>query len=340
MNMKKTICLILSLVLLLSAAAVRAEASGSVLDTIAGLEWSFCSGAGAWSTDMRIQADGTFSGEYHDSEMGESDEAYPYGTVYGCSFHGTLSAAEQTDENTWKILISSLQMDEGQVREAIDGGIRYITTEPYGITEGDVMTLYRPGTPLTTLTEEMLIWTHALDMENQAEDLTCWFLYSENNGNGFVSYPMENDVSLANPWVDLTAEQLTTASGLSFGVPEGAQNVIYRYLPGENLAEMQFVLDQDEYCARIRPAALQEGELMNIADMYFVWENEENITIGHCSGTMGLAQTGSEDWAELCLWYDIVPGIMYSLSVYTTDPDGLDLTAVAGQVYIPVQGND
>ncbi len=43
---------------------------------------------------------------------------------------------------------------------------------------------------------------------------------------------------------------------------------------------------------------------------------------------------------ELCLWYDRVPGLMYSLSVYTTELDGLDLTAVAEQVYIPVQGND
>ena len=340
MNMKKTICLILSLALLLSAAAVRAEASGSVLDTIAGLEWSFCSGAGAWSTDMRIQADGTFSGEYHDSEMGESGEAYPYGTVYGCSFHGTMTVAEEADENTWKIRIDSLKMDEGQVREAIDGGIRYITTEPYGITEGDTMLLYRPGTSLSTLTEEMLIWTHALDTENRSPDLECWFLYSEKNGSGFVSYPLENGPAPANPWVDLTADQLTAVSGLSFGVPEGAQDVIYRYLPGENLAEMQFILDQDEYCARIQPAALQEGEMMNIADIYFAWENEENVTISRCSGTIGQAQTGSEEWVELCQWYDAVPGIMYSLAVHTTDPDGLDLTAVAGQVYVPVQGND
>ncbi len=31
---------------------------------------------------------------------------------------------------------------------------------------------------------------------------------------------------------------------------------------------------------------------------------------------------------------------MYSLSVYTTEPDGLDLVAVAEQVYIPVQGDN
>ena len=40
------------------------------------------------------------------------------------------------------------------------------------------------------------------------------------------------------------------------------------------------------------------------------------------------------------LWYDAVPGLMYALSVYTTDLDGLDATAIAEQVYIPVQGDD
>ena len=225
MNMKKTICLILSLVLLLSAAAVRAEASGSVLDTIAGLEWSFCSGAGAWSTDMRIQADGTFSGEYHDSEMGEIGEAYPYGTVYGCSFHGTMTVAEEADENTWKIRIDSLKMDEGQVREAIDGGIRYITTEPYGITEGDTMLLYRPGTSLSTLTEEMLIWTHALDTENRSPDLECWFLYSEKNGSGFVSplYPEipENYPGVSEDYFYTPLGSLTITDGEVFRNLEG-----------------------------------------------------------------------------------------------------------------------
>ena len=135
-------------------------------------------------------------------------------------------------------------------------------------------------------------------------------------------------VSIANPWEDMTAEQLSAASNLSFGVPEGAENVIYRYLRSENLAEMQFTIDSDEFCARIQPA----DEPMNISGMYFEWENEEEVTVGHCPGTLGLSQTGSEDWAELCLWYDADQKLQYSLSVYTTDPDGLDLTALAEQV--------
>ena len=151
--------------------------------------------------------------------------------------------------------------------------------------------------------------------------------------------PAEETTEIANPWTDMTEEELMEASGVSFGVPEDAEDVIYRWLEDESLAEMQFMLGEDEYCARIKPDALEEGELDNISDIYFEWDNEEEVTIGHCPGTIGQAKTGSEEYVELCLWYDIVPGLMYSLSVYTTDPDGLDLTAVAEMVFIPAQGD-
>ena len=67
--------------------------------------------------------------------------------------------------------------------------------------------------------------------------------------------------------------------------------------------------------------------------MFFEWENEEEVSIGKSTGTIVQAQTGSEDYVGLCQWYDSDQGLQYSLSVYTTDVDGLDLTAVAEQVY-------
>ena len=339
--MKKIMGWVLSLVFVLSAAGAFADteaSEASVFEALAGLEWSFSSGVGAWSTDLQIQADGSFTGLFHDSEMGETGEGYPDGTIYGCLFSGRMTMTERVDENTWKIRIDALALDEGQVPEAIEDGIRYVTTEPYGVSEGDEMLLYAPGTPVDILSEEMLLWAHVLDREDPPAALDTWFLSSEKNDSGFVGYAF--GMLLPNPWEDMTAEDLEAASGLRFGVPEGAENILYRFLRSENLAEMQFTLGDDEFCARLQPAALREGELMNISGAYFAWENEETVAIGSCFGTIGQAQTGSEDWVELCLWYDLVPGLMYSLTAYTTDPDGLDLTAVARQVYLPMQGND
>ena len=338
--MKKMIAWMLGVMLALTMTCGFAEpAEEPVLAQISALSWEFMSGAGAWSTEMQIQADGAFNGTFHDSEMGEAGEDYPDGTIYGCSFHGRMTVVEQADAYSWKVRIDELALDEGQVPEAIEEGIRFVTTDPYGLSAGDEMLLYMPGTPVSALTEDMLFWAHLINPEERPDGLEDWFLYSAKNESGFVGFPPFDEVSLPNPWVDMTAEELTEASGLTFGVPEGAENVIYRYLPADGLAEMQFNWNGGEYTARILPVDLQEGQLMNISGMYFAWENEEAVTIGRCPGTIGQAQCGSEDWAELCQWYDMAPGLMYSLSVSTTDIDGLDLTAIAEQVYIPVQGD-
>ena len=87
--MKKTTAIIIILSLVFCSCAF-AEATRPDFAMFEGMEWSFLSGAGAWSTDMRILEDGSFWGEYHDSEMGETGENSPDGTIYCCSFYGTM----------------------------------------------------------------------------------------------------------------------------------------------------------------------------------------------------------------------------------------------------------
>ena len=335
--MKKQIALIVSLAILLGMAAFAENES--IFAELESLEWSFSSGAGAWSTDMRILEDGSFTGEYHDSEMGESGKDYPEGTIYCSSFTGKMSFVEQVDENSMKIRIDELTVREEVGTEVIDSGIRFVIVEPFGLSQGDEMILYRPGTPINALTEDMQFWAHVQFADIPVTELKTWFLSSEKNESGFVGENYDDYVSMENPWQEMSAEELWETSGLCLAVPQGAENLTYSYLPDEELAQMMFTIDGDEFCARVVPAALGEGELMNISGMYMYWEDEETITVGHCGGTFGQTNTGSSDWVQLCLWYDAAPGIMYSLSVYTADPDGLDLVGVAEQVYIPMQGD-
>ena len=324
--MKKMMAAFIALCLMLTASCFAEQQLA--ISELANLDWSFSSGVGGWSTDLHIQADGSFSGEYHDSEMGETGKDYPEGTLYHCSFHGQLSLGEQLDENSWKIRIDKLETEEA--KEEILDNIRFVPSVPYGLSEGDEMILYKPGTPMSVFTEEMVIWTHVYDQDTSVSELQDWFLTSEKNGSGFLSYP---SVSMVNPWTDATAEEAEMLTGKGFGIPDGAKDIIYRCLNSESLAEMQFTIDDDEYCARIIPKEKTDAEgdqTANISGMYFQWENEEKVQIGDREGTLGLAQTGSEEWVELCMWSD--EKFVYSLSVYTTDPDGLDLTAVAAQI--------
>ena len=333
--MKKTIVWVFALLFVLAATVGCAEQTVSFFAQFEGMEWSFSSGAGGWSTDLRILPDGSFSGEFHDSEMGESADAYPGGTVYYCSFTGSMSLSGQADENPCTIRIDSLIESPGQ-EETIDDGIRFVPSRPYGLSEGDEMQLYRPGTPTDGFTDEMKMWAHLFDeAESEPATLENWFLYSAGNDSGFVGIAYDTGMNLANPWQDLSAEQIHELTDIPFSAPEGAENVIYRWLGSESLAEMQFTIYQDDFCFRAQPAALEKGELQDISGMYFAWENEEDITVDGFSGTIGQAQTGSEDWVERCLWFDDAAGIMCSLSVATTELDGLDLTAVAEQIYHP-----
>lgn len=60
----------------------------SELPDVFPLEFVFCSGAGAWRTTIVVNQDGSFSGEYLDSDMGDSGDGHPKGTQYICSFSG------------------------------------------------------------------------------------------------------------------------------------------------------------------------------------------------------------------------------------------------------------
>lgn len=326
--MKKRIVWLLALMLVWTMAAACAEET--FFAQFEGVEFSFNSGAGAWSTDLRILPDGSFSGEFHDSDMGDAEDTYPDGTVYFCSFAGRMSVVEQMDENTWKIRVDSLVWEESPVREMIEDGIRFVYTDPYGVSEGDEMLLYRPGTPVDVLTEEMQIWAHLYDGGEMPSALETWFLYSEKNDSGFVSYTISTGV--ANPWTDLTREDLQMLTGTAYTLPEGADNVAWRWLGAEAMAEIRFTWNGADFCFRSQVIRLEKDELADISGMYYAWGHEEKVTVNGCSGMIGQAQDGTGEWVERCLWYNDANATMYSLSVAAADLDGLDLTAVAGQI--------
>ena len=73
--------------------AGETEGQGEVLEP-SGLpgvfpcDFVFSSGAGAWGTFLTLDADGSFTGGYNDSDMGDTGEGYPHGKNYYCEFQG------------------------------------------------------------------------------------------------------------------------------------------------------------------------------------------------------------------------------------------------------------
>ncbi len=119
----------------------------------------FSSGAGGWETEIFLDEDWGFSGYYHDSEMGDSTEEYPYGTLYVCSFTGKFADFEQISPYAVSMKLESLSQEGQEGDEEIANEMRYVTSYPYGISGGEDFILYLPGTPLDDLSEDCLMWT-------------------------------------------------------------------------------------------------------------------------------------------------------------------------------------
>ena len=303
-----------------------------------GMEWTFSSGAGGWSTDLRIQPDGTFSGTFHDSEMGETADEYPDGTVYYCEFSGKFSAADQGNGNTWILHVDELKQKDETDQETIEDGIRFVATSSYGIELGDDLTLYQPGTPLEELTESMRFWAHAFGTEAQNTNaLQKWFMYSEKQDAGFVGDLTDPGVSIASPWETLSAEQLKALTALPLNLPEGSEQAAYRWYRMDEIAEMQFTWKNGDFCFRAQNTEPQEDSVKDISGLYFTWEYEEPVKINGNRGLIGLVQSGTGSMVERCIWYDASRQSVYSLSVTADDVDGLDLAALAESITTPAR---
>lgn len=156
--------------------------------------YMFCSGAGGWSTDLELASDGSFTGVYHDSDMGAADPGkFPGGTVYICNFSGQFAQPVKIDETTWSMEIASLELEHpADETEEIIGGVRYIYTEPYGLEGTEVLTVYLPDTQAESLSEDVL-WAARGPYDWQATEegtLGLTILYNAAQAHGFTEYPI------------------------------------------------------------------------------------------------------------------------------------------------------
>ena len=176
------------------------------------LEMEFCSGAGGWWTALRIHPDGSFEGDYHDSDMGDGGENYPYGTEYVCPFHGSFRDIVQLTDNSWSLTLEELVLDTGHPvgEEWIEDGVRYVSSEPYGFNNQDSKALepgaqfilYSPEAKGYAPTDDLYgmngedensplyeFWTWWPNRRGWDPDTTldCWGLHNLASGQGFFS---------------------------------------------------------------------------------------------------------------------------------------------------------
>ena len=167
---------------------VQDSAGEEVFERLDGTTFYFLSGAGAWSTELVVSPDGSFTGYYHDTDMGDSGIGYPNGTRYECDFSGTFALTEQRDEFTYILRLTSLALKEEPGTERVADGLKLISAEAYGISGGDEFMLYSPGSQSAGLPEEFLEWVRMANAwEEPPETLPFWGLYNLREQAGFFT---------------------------------------------------------------------------------------------------------------------------------------------------------
>ncbi len=150
-----------------------------------GVNFWFSSGAGGWGTELNVEKDGSFSGEYHDSDMGTTGEGYPNGTVYKCDFTGKFEELVKVDEYRYKTRIDWMTYEKDPGIETIEDEVRIVYTDVYGLEEAEDIYFCMPGMPVSMLTEEELSWL----MFNVDEvETKCYVVINKAAGEAFAGY--------------------------------------------------------------------------------------------------------------------------------------------------------
>ena len=142
--------------------------------------------------------------------------------------------------------------------------------------------------------------------------------------------PQEEEI--ANPWHDVTEEEVAELCPASFVVPEGAENASWSVMDAEEgaspLVQLSFDLDGNSFTAREQ---VTEDAAADISGMYYDWTAQLEETLQNWGGLacQSYRHVGDDGYADLCTWYDEASRTSYSLSVTAEDLDGFDILAVA-----------
>ena len=161
------------------------------------LSFWFSSGAGAWRTELMLSPDGTFFGEFSDTEMGSIGEEYPNGTLYTCVFSGKFENIEKQADGSYSMTLGTLKTEMEPGTEWIEDGILHIASGAYGLESadngngtvpGEHFVLYTPETETSGLNEEFLMWWPERFTEPMPLTLGMYGIWGVETQTGFFAW--------------------------------------------------------------------------------------------------------------------------------------------------------
>lgn len=164
----------------------KPAAQPTILDTLVGKNFVFLSGSGGWGSSLSIGANGTFSGVYHDSDMGSTGPGYPGGTISESKVSGQFTRPHQVSPTLYEVDIENLQYEKPVGSSEIKENRKYEYSEAYGISKNHRMAIYLPGTPISSMSEELRLYSYGLIPED-SQTLPVYVIQEDMEGF-FIEY--------------------------------------------------------------------------------------------------------------------------------------------------------
>ena len=140
-----------------------------------------------------------------------------------------------------------------------------------------------------------------------------------------------SSTSLANPMHESDADEFAIIAGQDTMLPVGSEDVSYFTIDtSHKIYEARFTLDGAQWRYRVS----DENELTDTSGMYYDWKNTGNGSVEGRDATV----SWNDGETGIIYWYDVVPGLNYSLSV-DTGASFDKLTDMANNIFVCVQGD-
>lgn len=124
--------------------------------------YTFCSGVGAWSTEVKINDDGSFTGFFHDWDAIGPDGIQNY--QLECSFSGRFGSVGKIADHIYTMELLSITQEGIQGERFVDEtGMTHEISHPYGFDNASLFYIYTPGIPLAELHDGFRVWMDAFN---------------------------------------------------------------------------------------------------------------------------------------------------------------------------------
>ncbi len=253
------------------------------------VEFYFASGAGAWRTTMMIQADGSFAGEYLDSDMN---------IQYYCAFSGRFAPLVKVNEYTYSTQIDAIQYENEVGTEEAKDGILYRYSDAYGLENAENILIYLPGAPLAELSQEFRSWVGYHDLTyTEDTELPFFGLYNEADQCGFSGYniveSLKESLASAKEYTEqkenyLKTEPLTQTEMNSYyqglyqywdSLLNRQWAVLKKVLPPETMDTL--LVEQREWIKQKEAAVVEAGKAVEGGSLYptVIYSKAKEITM-------------------------------------------------------------